>query len=193
MPSTTNTTNTASLAPHTGTELATLGGGCFWCLEAIFQQVRGILSVTSGYCGGHLANPSYADICTGDTQHAEVVQICFDPQKITYPDLLEIFFSIHDPSTLNQQGHDIGSQYRSVIFTHTSTQAACANAYIATLKQNTTHPIVTEVCAITTFYPAEDEHQNYFTQHRQASYCQAVIFPKLAKFMHQFRERTRYG
>ncbi len=192
MKSATTERGTSSGARH---EIATLAGGCFWCLEAIFQRVRGVETVRSGYCGGTTADPGYDEVCTGTTGHAEAVQIHFDPQLISYAELLEIFFAIHDPTTPNRQGHDIGTQYRSAIFTHSAAQTACAHASIA--AHAATHPelkpIVTEVQPATTFFPAEEHHQNYFSDNRAAPYCQAVIFPKLAKFMHQFRRHSEPG
>ena len=173
-------------------ELATLGGGCFWCLDAVFLRLKGVGSVVSGYCGGRTVNPTYRDICEGNTGHAEVVQITFDPAQISYPDLLEVFFAIHDPTTLNRQGNDVGTQYRSVIFTHSAEQAASAAAAIAALKSARTYadPIVTQVLPRPTFYPAEDYHQDYFANNPRQPYCQAVVAPKLAKFLKKFGTRA---
>ncbi|TRZ56096.1 MAG: peptide-methionine (S)-S-oxide reductase [Rhodocyclaceae bacterium] len=172
-------------------ELATLGGGCFWCLEAVFLRLKGVESAVSGYCGGTTANPSYRDICEGNTGHAEVVQVNFDPALIAYSDLLEVFFAIHDPTTLNRQGNDIGTQYRSVIFTHSAEQARIATRTITTLSAARAYadPIVTEVLPIPTFYPAEDYHQDYFANNPRQPYCQAVVAPKLAKFLKKFGDR----
>ncbi|MFA7279157.1 MAG: peptide-methionine (S)-S-oxide reductase MsrA [Sterolibacterium sp.] len=175
------------------TELTTLGGGCFWCLEAVFLRLRGVSSAVSGYCGGHDKHPSYAAVCSGETGHAEVVQVKFDPAVLTYRDLLEVFFAIHDPTTLNRQGHDTGTQYRSVIFTHSATQAAAAREVIARIE--TAHaypdPVVTEVTPLATFYPAEDYHQDYFANNSMQPYCQAVVAPKVRKFMQLFGERSK--
>jgi len=173
-------------------ELATLGGGCFWCLDAVFLRLKGVESVVSGYCGGKTVNPSYRDICEGNSGHAEVVQITFDPAQISYPDLLEVFFAIHDPTTLNRQGNDVGTQYRSVIFTHSAEQAASAARTIAALGAARAHadPIVTEVLPVPTFYSAEDYHQDYFANNPRQPYCQAVVAPKLAKFLKKFGSRA---
>ena len=172
-------------------ELATFGGGCFWCLEAVFLRLKGVASVVSGYCGGKTANPSYPDVCEGNTGHAEVVQVKFDPALIAYRDLLEVFFAIHDPTTLNRQGNDVGTQYRSVIFTHSTAQAALAGQAIAALSAaHVDHdPIVTEVLPVPSFYPAEDYHQDYFANNPRQPYCQAVVAPKLAKFLKKFGNR----
>lgn len=174
-------------------EIATLGGGCFWCLDAVFVRLRGVDSVISGYCGGHTANPSYREICEGSSGHAEVVQVGFDPAIIGYRELLGIFFAIHDPTTPDRQGHDIGSQYRSVIFTHSDEQARIAAASIAALDaaQHYPDPVVTQVLPAATFYPAEDDHQDYYANNPRQPYCQAVIAPKLAKFAKQFGVRLK--
>lgn len=172
-------------------ETATLAGGCFWCLETVFARLKGVDSVTSGYMGGHTVNPAYEEVCGGDTGHAEVVQILFDPAVITYEELLEVFFSIHDPTTLNRQGNDRGTQYRSVIFWHTPEQKAQAEAVIAREQANWPNPIVTQVAPAATFYPAEDYHQNYFANHPQQPYCQFVVAPKLAKARARFGEKMR--
>ena len=168
-----------------GTQIATLAGGCFWCLEATFERLQGVLHVVSGYTGGHVANPSYAQVCTGHTGHAEAVQITFDPHTISYSyrELLEVFFSIHDPTTLNRQGADVGTQYRSAIFYHTPEQKDEAEQMIRELE--TSHvwdqPIVTEVKPFTVFYPAEEYHQQYYRKNPAQAYCQVVIAPKLAQ------------
>ncbi|MBP9218256.1 MAG: peptide-methionine (S)-S-oxide reductase MsrA [Sterolibacterium sp.] len=174
-------------------ELATLGGGCFWCLEAIFQRLHGVISVTSGYCGGHEAQPTYESVCAGDSGHAEVVQIRFDPQEISYETLLEVFFALHDPTTRNRQGHDIGSQYRSILFTHSAEQERIAHATMAARAADFPAPLVTEIEAIATapFYPAEQYHQNYYTRHPHQGYCQAVIAPKLTKLLNRFGEHCQ--
>jgi peptide-methionine (S)-S-oxide reductase len=167
---------------------AILGGGCFWCLEAVFQQVRGVTHVTSGYAGGARSNPTYEQICTGATGHAEVVKIDFDPQVIGFEQLLEVFFGIHDPTTLNRQGNDIGTQYRSVIFCLDQEQEAQARRTIAALAGHYSQPIVTEVRAAPPFYPAEAYHQNYFVTHPNQGYCQMVVAPKVSKFRSYFKD-----
>ena len=163
------------------TEIATLGGGCFWCTEAVFQQLRGVLKVESGYAGGAVHNPSYEQICTGKTGHAEVVRLSFDPGVISYRELLEIFFTIHDPTTLNRQGNDVGTQYRSVIYFHGAEQQAVALEVMAAMASVWDGPLVTELTAAPMFYSAEDYHQNYFRQHPQQGYCAVVVAPKVAK------------
>ena len=169
---------------------ATLAGGCFWCLETVFKRLRGVEWAVSGYMGGHTLNPTYQDICNGDTGHAEVVQISFDPEQISYRDLLAVFFALHDPTQRNRQGNDVGTQYRSAIFWHTPAQQAEAEAVIAELgaAQQYGGPIVTEVTAATTFYPAEDYHQGYFERNPAQPYCQFVVAPKLAKARAIFRD-----
>ena len=163
------------------TEVATLGGGCFWCLEAVFQQVAGVANVASGYAGGSVVNPTYEHVCAGTTGHAEVVQVTFDPTIISYLAISEIFFDIHDPTTLNYQGPDVGTQYRSVIFYHSDEQKQEAERMMASLRQkNVQH--VTQLVPFTTFYPAEAYHRNYFLRNPDNAYCRAVIGPKLAKF-----------
>lgn len=164
-------------------ETATLGGGCFWCLEAAFQELKGVESVVSGYAGGTVPDPDYRQVCTGTTGHAEVVQICFDNRVIDFAALLRVFFSIHDPTTLNRQGADLGTQYRSVIFYHGPAQEQVARAVIADLRAHGAWdgPIVTEVLPLPTFYRAEPYHQNYYRQNPYQGYCQVVISPKLAK------------
>ena len=174
-------------------EVATLGGGCFWCLEAVFDGLQGVTDVVSGYAGGHVQNPDYKSVCTGRTGHAEVVQVTFDPSVVTYEDVLGIFFAIHDPTTLNRQGADVGTQYRSAIYYHSDAQKATAEALIARL--NAEHiwpnPIVTEVTAAPVFYPAEDYHQEYFKRNPYQGYCQAVISPKVAKFRKQYSAKLK--
>ena len=174
-------------------ETATLGGGCFWCLEAIFQQLRGVRKVTSGYSGGHVKNPTYKQVCTGTTGHAEVVQILFDPQQISYEELLEVFFAVHDPTTPNRQGPDVGPQYRSIILYHSPQQRQTALRMIDQLNRRGQFaaPIVTEIVPFEAFYPAEDYHQDYFRQNPNQPYCQAVIAPKLAKFQKLFRHKLQ--
>ncbi len=170
------------------TRTATLGGGCFWCLEAVYQELDGVTGIVSGYAGGHVANPTYEEVCGKKTGHAEVVQLSYDPQRVSYRTLLEVFFAIHDPTTPNRQGNDVGPQYRSVIFTHDDEQARDAAALIAELtsEQVFPAPIVTEVAALPVFYPGEAHHQNYFRQHSSQPYCAFVIAPKLAKFRKHF-------
>lgn len=174
-------------------ELATLGGGCFWCLEAVFDQLAGVTDVVSGYAGGHVKNPSYKQVCAGNTGHAEVVQVRFDPARLSYRDLLEVFFSIHDPTTLNRQGNDVGPQYRSVIFYHSPEQERIARELIAELSaaRRWAQPIVTELSPISAFYPAEDYHQEYFAQNGSQPYCQFVVAPKVAKFRKQYADRLK--
>jgi peptide-methionine (S)-S-oxide reductase len=172
-------------------EVATLGGGCFWCLEAVFEQLEGVEEVVSGYSGGTMPNPSYKQVCTGRTSHAEVVQVTFDPQVIPFRQLLEVFFDVHDPTTLNRQGADVGPQYRSVIFYHDHRQEEIAKQVIQELDEEGPweNPIVTEVAPLEAFYEAEDYHQEYFRENPQQPYCRAVIAPKVAKFrkQHDFR------
>jgi peptide-methionine (S)-S-oxide reductase len=180
-------------AVASGNELATLGGGCFWCLEAVFEQVRGVERVESGYAGGAVPRPSYAQVCTGTTGHAEAVQVTFDPAVLSFRDLLDIFFGIHDPTTRDRQGADVGSQYRSVIFYHSDEQKHVAEERIAEL--NAAHiwpaPIVTQVAPFEAFFPAEDYHQGYFRANPRQPYCQAVVSPKVAKFRKQFAGKLK--
>ena len=163
------------------TEIATIGGGCFWCTEAVFQQMRGVRKVESGYSGGAVHNPTYEQICTGKTGHAEVVRLEFDPAVISYKDLLEIFFTIHDPTTLNRQGNDAGTQYRSVIYFHDAEQKTTAQQVMKAMTEVWDDPIVTELSEVPMFYLAEAYHQNYFRQHPQQGYCSVVVAPKVAK------------
>ncbi len=174
-------------------EVATLAGGCFWCLEAVYDQLKGVKNVQSGYSGGHVPKPSYKQVCTGTTGHAEVVQITFDPQIISFKDLLDIFFTIHDPTTLNRQGNDVGTQYRSAIFYHTPEQKAVAEQTISDLTASHLwdKPIVTEVKPFEAFYPAEDYHRDYFEQHGGEPYCRVVIAPKVAKFRKHYLDRLK--
>jgi peptide-methionine (S)-S-oxide reductase len=169
--------------------IATLAGGCFWCLETVFNRLRGVQSAVSGYMGGHTTNPTYQDICNGDTGHAEVVQVTFDPDVISYRDLLEVFFTLHDPTQLNRQGNDVGTQYRSAIFWHTPEQKREAEAVIAelTAAHQFAVPIVTAVVEAETFYPAEDYHQGYFEKNPSQPYCQFVVAPKVTKAREKFR------
>jgi peptide-methionine (S)-S-oxide reductase len=172
------------------TEKATFGSGCFWCTEAIFQQLRGVESVESGYSGGEVANPTYEQVCTGRTGHAEVVQITYDPAVISFDELLKVFWQTHDPTTLNRQGHDVGTQYRSAIFYHNDAQRRTAETYKQQLDASGTFsaPIVTEITPFKNFYPAEDYHENYFRLNPAQSYCVAVIRPKVEKFKKEFKD-----
>jgi peptide-methionine (S)-S-oxide reductase len=174
-------------------EVATLGGGCFWCLDAVYRDLRGVTEVVSGYAGGHVANPTYEQVCGKRTGHAEVVRIGFDPAVIDYATLLRIFFTIHDPTTRDRQGADVGPQYRSVIMTHSDAQAAAARAVIAEIDQAGIWgaPIVTEVVPAAEFWPAEPEHQDYFARNPWSGYCRAVISPKVAKFRKGFADRLK--
>lgn len=173
------------------TETATLGGGCFWCLEAVYQELRGVQHVESGYTGGHVVNPEYAQVCEGTTGHAEVVRLTFDPAVVSYREILEIFFTIHDPTTLNRQGNDIGSQYRSVIYTHSPQQQETARQVIAEMANVWDAPIVTELSAEQTYYPAESHHQNYFRNHPLQGYCAFIVAPKVAKFRQTFTDKLK--
>ena len=175
------------------TEIATLAGGCFWCLEAVFDDLEGVEDVVSGYSGGSVPSPTYKHVCTGDTGHAEVVQVTFNPDVISYRDLLRVFFTIHDPTTLNRQGADAGTQYRSAIFTHNETQEKVAEEVIAELNDAGLwdDPIVTEVVPIEAFYAAEEYHQEYFRRNPNQGYCRMVIAPKVAKFRKQYLERLK--
>ena len=178
---------------NTQSEVATLGAGCFWCVDTLFRELRGVTSVVSGYAGGTRANPSYEQVCTGATGHAEVVQITFDPQQIGYHDLLEVFFSVHDPTTLNRQGADVGTQYRSVIFAHTPEQRAIAEQTIREIDAQKIwdDPIVTQVVDAPAFHAAEDYHQNYYVRNPNQGYCRVVIAPKVAKFRKEQLERLQ--
>ena len=174
-------------------EIATFGGGCFWCLEAVFDDLKGVISVESGYMGGKIANPTYEQVCGGDTGHAEVVRVAFDPAVVSFKELLEVFFVIHDPTTLNRQGNDAGTQYRSAIFYHTPRQKADAEAVIAQLDAAKlwNGPIVTELAPASAFYMAEGYHQEYFARNPYQPYCQAVVAPKVAKFRKHFLEKLK--
>lgn len=174
-------------------EVTTLGGGCFWCLEAVYDQLKGVEDVVSGYAGGAIANPSYEQVCSGRTGHAEVTQVGFDPDVISFGEILDVFFTIHDPTTLNYQGNDHGTQYRSVIFYHTPEQQATAAAKIKELGEAKLwrDPIVTQLEPITQFYPAEEYHQEYFARNPFQPYCQAVVAPKVAKARSHFLEKLK--
>lgn len=167
-------------------EIATLAGGCFWCLEAVYLEARGVSQVTSGYMGGQVDNPTYEAVCGGNTGHAEVTQITFDPTIITFRDLLDVFFAIHDPTTLNRQGNDVGTQYRSAIYYHSDAQKQTAREAIAEIAADFDNPIVTEVTAAEKFYPAEDYHTNYYASHSFQPYCMFVVSPKVKKFRAKF-------
>lgn len=181
----------STMSPTQVKEVATLAGGCFWCLEAIYDQLRGVEDVVSGYAGGQRPNPSYEQVCTGATGHAEVVQITFDPQVVSFRELLEVFFTIHDPTTLNRQGADVGTQYRSAVFFHSPAQQTIVQQVIRDLEDAAIwqHKIVTEVTPFTVFYPAEAYHQEYFAHHPEQGYCQIVIAPKVAKFRQKYLSR----
>jgi len=174
-------------------QLATLGGGCFWCLEAVYLGLRGVTRVMSGYAGGHVANPSYEAVCGKKTGHAEVVEIAFDPAELSYADLLRVFFTIHDPTTPNRQGADAGPQYRSIILTHDAAQRETAESVIAEIEAAHVWPgkIVTEVVPLEKFWPAEPEHHDYFARNPWSGYCQAVVAPKVQKFKKTFADRVK--
>jgi peptide-methionine (S)-S-oxide reductase len=178
---------------NTTTETATFGTGCFWCTEAVFQELKGVLSVQSGYSGGQVANPSYESVCTGTTGHAECIQIVYDPAAISFDELLEVFFKVHDPTTLNRQGADHGTQYRSAIFYHSEEQRQKAEHYKDELDKSKAYanPIVTEITAFTKFYPAEDYHKDYFRLHGSQPYCSLVIRPKVDKFEKVFKAKLK--
>lgn len=172
-------------------ETAVLGGGCFWCLEAAYQEVNGVESVVSGYAGGEVEDPSYEQVCTGATGHAEVVKISFNPAVITFAGILEIFWAIHDPTTLNRQGNDVGTQYRSVIFYQNEQQKNEAQASIKEVSELWPAPVVTQLAPLKMFFPAEEYHQNYFRNHPEQGYCQVVINPKLLKLRQKFADRLK--
>ncbi|MDO9376192.1 MAG: peptide-methionine (S)-S-oxide reductase MsrA [Ferruginibacter sp.] len=176
------------------TDSATFGTGCFWCTEAIFQQLEGVKSVTSGYSGGQVNNPTYKQVCTGTTGHAECLKVVYDPAKITYDELLEVFWQVHDPTTLNRQGNDVGTQYRSVVFYQDETQKAKAEKYKAELTKSGAwdNPVVTTIEPMVKFYPAEDYHQNYYNDNTSQGYCQFVIRPKLEKFQKVFKSKLKH-
>ncbi|WP_437186575.1 peptide-methionine (S)-S-oxide reductase MsrA [Planctomicrobium sp. SH668] len=169
---------------------ATFGGGCFWCTEAVFKSLRGVKNVESGYTGGHTVSPTYRQVCTGDTGHAEVIQVTYDPTRISYETLLEVFFATHDPTTLNRQGNDVGTQYRSVIFPHNLRQREIAENSIRSLTEAKVFnsPIVTTIEPQSEFYPAEDYHKDYFALHGEEPYCQMVVQPKVEKFRKKFKD-----
>jgi peptide-methionine (S)-S-oxide reductase len=172
-------------------EIATLAGGCFWCLEAVYDQLKGVTDVVSGYSGGHVPNPTYQQICNKNTGHAEVIQVEYDTDMVSFGDLLDIFFTIHDPTTLNRQGNDVGPQYRSAVFYHNDEQKRVADAKIREFTTIWQNPIVTEVTAFDTFYAAEDYHQEYFANNPSQPYCQVVVAPKVAKFRKKFFDQLK--
>ena len=176
-----------------GMEVATFAGGCFWCTEAVFLEIKGVEKVISGYTGGKTVNPTYKEICTGETGHAEAIQITYDPKQVAYEDLLEVFFGTHDPTTLNRQGADIGTQYRSEIFYHSEEQKNKAENYIQLLEKEKLYnkPIVTKISSAVVFYPAEDYHQNYYNQNSSQGYCQMVIAPKLEKLRKYYKSKLK--
>lgn len=175
-------------------DTATLGAGCFWCVEAVFQRLDGVISVTSGYSGGTVKNPSYKEVCTGLTGHAEVTEIVFDKTKISFDELLQVFWKTHDPTTMNRQGNDIGTQYRSVIFYHNEEQKLAAEKYKKALNDEHAYPnpVITEITAFSNFYPAEDYHKNYFNLHGEEQYCKFVIQPKVEKFEKVFKDKLKH-
>jgi len=173
-------------------ERATFGGGCFWCIEGAFEQLAGVESVTSGYAGGHTENPTYEEVCSGTTGHAEVVQIAYDPELLDYEDLLEVFFTIHDPTQVNQQGPDVGTQYRSIVLSHDDRQESLARAFVEELDEQGVYDdtVVTEIVPLETFYEAEEYHQNYFEKNPSDAYCRMHAAPKLEKVREQFADRV---
>ncbi len=188
-----NLTRRMNNAPSTA--LATFGNGCFWCTEAVFEQLKGVVRVESGYSGGHVKNPSYREVCEGTTGHAEVLRIEYNPQQISFGELLEVFWNTHDPTTKDRQGNDVGPQYRSVVFYHDDTQRQTAEAYLKQLEASGVFkaPIVTEISPLTNYYPAENYHQEYFRNNPNQGYCAVVIRPKVEKFRKQFAAKLRQG
>lgn len=187
------TPSDSAVATNGPTEVATIGGGCFWCVDELFRQLRGVVKVESGYAGGDTPNPSYRAVCGGATGHAEVVQVTFDPAVISFRDLLEVFFTVHDPTTLNRQGADVGTQYRSIVLYHTPEQRETAEAVVAELTASRMweRAIVTGLAPFTTFYPAEASHQEYYSRNPRQQYCQIVIAPKVAKFRKRHLDKLR--
>lgn len=183
--------NPSGREPRPGNQFATLGGGCFWCLEAVYEEVQGVIDVESGYSGGHVAKPTYADVCDGTTGHAEVVRLEFDPQQISYREVLEIFFAIHDPTTLNRQGNDSGTQYRSVIFYHADEQRQVAEDLMREAQTQWSRPLVTQLLPAPDYYRAETSHQEYFRNNPGAGYCMFVVSPKVAKFRKTFAAKRK--
>jgi peptide-methionine (S)-S-oxide reductase len=184
---------TKNMEIQNGLEVATFAGGCFWCTEAVFLELDGVKKVVSGYIGGTTVNPTYKDICNGDTGHAEAIEITFDPKEVSFGELLEIFFATHDPTTLNRQGNDIGTQYRSEIFYHNPTQKQLSEDYIALMTSENTFgkPIVTKISAVSKFYEAEDYHQNYYNQNKTQGYCSYVITPKIEKLKKVYQDKLK--
>jgi peptide-methionine (S)-S-oxide reductase len=189
----TNMMSDATITNATTTDTATFATGCFWCTEAVFQELKGVVKVTSGYSGGQVVNPTYEQVCNGTTGHAECLQVIYDPAIITYDELLEVFWEVHDPTSLNRQGNDVGTQYRSAIFYHNEEQRQKAEHYKDELNKNKAYdkPIVTEITAFTKFYPAEDYHQDYFRLHGSQPYCSLVIRPKVEKFEKVFKDKLK--
>ncbi len=177
--------------PRPGHEFATLGGGCFWCLEAVYEELKGVVDVESGYAGGHVDTPTYRAVCNGDTGHAEVVRVEFDPLEISYREILEVFFTIHDPTQLNRQGNDVGEQYRSVIFTHSDEQRAVAEAIVREIQPHYDGEVVTLVVPASNYFRAETYHQEYFRHNPAQGYCMFVVAPKVEKFRKTFRSRLK--
>ncbi len=188
-PATSATNNTPS--DSTQTQIATLGGGCFWCIEAVYLELNGVLKVESGYSGGHVANPTYKAVTSGTTGHAEVAQITFDPSVVSFEEILEVFFTVHDPTTLNRQGNDVGTQYRSVIFYHSPEQKKIAEAAKTAAAELWDDPVVTEIESFDKFYKAEDYHQNYYKENPYQPYCVYVVGPKVKKFREQFKAKLK--
>ena len=188
---TTAQSSTPVQSPSGQTEVATLGGGCFWCVEAVYQDLQGVLKVESGYSGGHIDNPSYREVCSGLRRHAEVIQVTFDPAVISFKEILEVFFTVHDPTTLNRQGNDSGPQYRSAIFYHSPQQKAVAEEVKLASKEIWDDPIVTEITAFDKFYKAEDYHQNYYKDNPNQGYCSIVIAPKVKKFRQKWAHKLK--
>ena len=189
-----NMQTTAATTENTPTgplEVATLGGGCFWCVEAVYQDLKGVSKVESGYAGGHVDNPSYQEICTGLTGHAEVIQVTFDPAVVSFKDILEVFFTVHDPTTLNRQGNDVGTQYRSVVYYHSPEQKSTTEAVILSVQELFDDPIVTEITAFDKFFKAENYHQNYYKDNPYQPYCAYVITPKVKKFKEKFKGKLK--
>lgn len=186
-----HTVTQGSPMPSGKTEIATLGGGCFWCVEAIYQDLKGVSKVESGYSGGHIDKPTYREVCSGLTGHAEVIQVTFDPEVISYRDILRIFFTVHDPTTLNRQGNDKGTQYRSVIYYHSEEQKKIAEEVKVEAKEAWDDPIVTEISAFDKFFKAEDYHQNYYKDNPNEGYCSFIIAPKVKKFREKFKDRLK--
>ena len=185
--------NPLAATPRLGHEFATLGGGCFWCLESVFEEVEGVVDVESGYAGGHVREPSYRQVCEGTTGHAEVVRVEFDPARLSYRELLQIFFSIHDPTTPNRQGNDVGTQYRSVIYSHSDEQSRVAREVMAELAPQLRSPIVTELAPVPDYWRAETYHQEYFRHNPAQGYCMFVVAPKVEKFRKTWAARRKAG